>query len=363
MMKKIISVAAITISIGIAGCSSEEKADVRPPDSDALVKNQEKAESDQLDAVIQRILLRQELVPLGDMPIPDENPMTAEVVKLGQTLFFDPRLSGNNEVSCQTCHDPEKGYGDDRPTLQKLDGSNGARNSPTIINSGYYSSYFWDGRASSLEEQALGPIQNPDEMNQTLPELVNELKSVPGYNELFAAAFEDGITEENIAKALAAFQRLVVVKDTPYDQFLQGNMDALSPQEIRGLDLFAGKAFCSTCHNGPNLTDNKYYNIGLETEDEGRFAITGEPGDLGRIRTPSLYGITHTAPYMHDGSSATLEEVVDYYNRGGDNHANKSFFMKQFMPLGLTNEEKADLVAFLKSLGGEPVMFSKPELP
>lgn len=364
-MKKLLFGAMMTFSIGsaLAGCSLEEKTDVKPPDANALVKNQQQIESEEMDKVIQRILLRQELVPLGDVPIPVDNPMTPEIVKLGQTLFFDPRLSGNNEVSCQTCHDPEKGYGDDRPTLVKLDGSDGARNSPTIINSGYYTTYFWDGRAASLEEQALDPIQNPDEMNQALPELVNELKSVEGYKELFAAAFEDGITEANIAKALAAFERLVVVNDTPYDQFLQGNTEALSPQEIRGLDLFAGKAFCSTCHNGPNLTDNKFYNIGLETEDEGRFAVTGDPGDLGRIRTPSLYGITHTAPYMHNGSAATLEEVVDYYNRGGDNHTNKSFFMKQFMPLGLTNEEKEDLVSFLKTLGGEPVRFTKPELP
>lgn len=361
MMKKLLIGAVMTFLI--AGCSLEEKAAVKPPDHDALVKNQQKTESEQTDAVIQRILLRQELVPLGDVPIPADNPMNAEVVKLGQTLFFDPRLSGNNEVSCQTCHDPEKGYGDGRPTLQKLDGSAGARNSPTIINSGYYSTYFWDGRASSLEEQALGPIQNPNEMNQTLPELVTELKGVAGYNDLFSAAFDDGITEENIAKALAAFQRLVVVKDTAYDQFLKGDTEALSPQEIRGLDLFVGKGFCATCHNGQNLSDNKFYNIGLETEDEGRFAVTGDPGDLGRIRTPSLYGITHTAPYMHDGSAATLEEVVDYYNRGGDDHVNKSFFMKQFMPLGLTNEEKADLVAFLKTLGGEPVIFTKPALP
>ncbi|HAQ06982.1 MAG TPA: cytochrome-c peroxidase [Bacillus bacterium] len=362
MIKKFM--AGVLIGLFLSGCSLTEEAEVKAPDSDAIEKNQEQAEVEQIDAVIQRILLRQDLFPVGSVPVPADNPMTPEVIKLGQTLFFDPRLSGDNTVSCQTCHDPNKGYGDGLPTMKKLDGTDGSRNSPTIINAGYYSTYFWDGRASSLEEQALGPIQNPDEMNQTLPELIAELKSIEGYNELFAAAFEDGITEENLAKALAAFQRLVVVKDTPYDQFLRGDRGALNDQEIRGLDLFVGKAFCVTCHNGPNLSDNKYYNIGLESGDEGRFAITGDPGDLGRIRTPSLYGITHTAPYLHDGSASTLEEIVDYYNRGGDNHENKSFFIKRFMnPLGLTDEEKVDLIAFLKALGGEPVIFTKPVLP
>jgi cytochrome c peroxidase len=304
------------------------------------------------------------LIPLGEIPVPVDNPMNGEVVKLGQMLFFDSRLSGNNERSCATCHDPEKGYGDGRATFETVDGGDGARNSPTIINSGYYTTNFWDGRADSLEEQALGPIENPEEMNQPLSELLNELNAIKGYQELFATAFPEGITEQNIAKALAAFQRLIVVTDTPYDQFLKGDTNALTDSELRGLNLFAGKAFCSTCHNGENLSDNNFYNIGINTEDVGRFAVTGDEGDMGRIRTPSLYGITHTAPYMRDGSLATLEEVIDYYNRGGDGHPNTSFFIKQFMsPLGLTDEEKVDLLAFLNVLGGEPPIYSKPELP
>lgn len=221
-----------------------------------------------------------------------------------------------------------------------------------------------DGRAASLEEQALGPIQNPNEMNQTLIELVKELKGIQGYEKLFRNAYGDGITEQNIGKALAAFERLITEKDTPFGRFLKGDTAALSQQELRGLDLFTGKAFCVTCHNGSNLSDNNYYNIGLNTEDESRFAITKEETDLGRIRTPSLYGITHTAPYMSNGSIATLEEVIDYYDRGGDSHPNKSFFMKKFMnPIGLTDEEKSDLLALLKTLGGKPPIYTKPALP
>ncbi|MGJ7922024.1 cytochrome-c peroxidase [Neobacillus sp. LXY-4] len=351
------------ISISLIACSNIEE--VSPP---TKVKEQEetKKESKELDPkVILASLQNHSMVaPLGDIPIPEDNPMNPEVLKLGKALFFDPRLSGNNEVSCATCHDPNLGYGDNRPTFKKIDGTEGARNSPTVINSGYYTSNFWDGRASSLEEQALGPIENPNEMNQKLVELIPELKGIEGYDALFKAAFSEGITEQNIAKALAAFQRQIVVKDTRYDQFLNGDTEALSQQELRGLNLFTGKAFCVTCHNGPNLSDNKFYNIGTKTEDEGRYTITKIEGDLGRFRTPSLYGITHTAPYMHNGSIATLEEVIEFYDRGGDGHPNTSFFMKQFMkPVGLSSEEKADLLAFLKTLGGNPPIYTAPELP
>ncbi|WP_342429446.1 cytochrome c peroxidase [Neobacillus sp. FSL H8-0543] len=354
----------LLVSIGLGGCG-EEDAVAPTKQSEEKQQSEEKGSSEIDPKELRTSLLNHTtLVPLGDVPIPEDNPMTPEVLELGQTLFFDPRLSGNNEVSCATCHDPNQGYGDAQRTFTMYNGGYGKRNSPTVINAGYYTANFWDGRAASLEEQALGPIENPDEMNQPLPELISELKTVKGYDEQFNAAFGNGITVQNIAKALAAFQRQIVVKDTSYDRFLRGDSEALTNQEIRGLDLYTGKALCVTCHNGPNLSDNNYYNIGLNTEDEGRFAVTGDPKDLGRIRTPSLYAITHTAPYMRDGSLETLEEVIDYYDRGGDDHPNKSFFMKQFMePIGLTNQEKEDLLAFLKTLGGKPPVFTKPEHP
>ncbi len=347
-MKKVTIVFLLLLfSLGLIGCTGNKES-VKEIDPQKLLNS----------------LKDSSLVPIGDIPIPEDNPMTPEVLALGQKLFFDPRLSGDNERSCAFCHEPNKGYGDERSTFEMINGEDGARNSPTIINSGYYTSNFWDGRAASLEEQAVGPITNPNEMDQTLPELVQELKGIEGYETLFLAAFSDGITENNIAKALAAFERQIVVKDTPYDKFLQGDTSALSQEELRGLTLFSDKALCSTCHNGPNLSDNNFHNIGLDTEDEGRFALTKDFGDLGKIRTPSLYGITHTAPYMRDGSIATLEEVIDYYNRGGDDHRNKHFILKNFMsPLDLTDQEKADLLAFLKTLGGEPPIFTEPELP
>ncbi|QOY34120.1 cytochrome-c peroxidase [Anaerobacillus isosaccharinicus] len=367
MKKSLLSLLLVfLVSIGLIACSSdnttasEPAKDPEAPTEEAS-KEEPTAEVGQLEVVIERLLSNNLLVPLGDIPVPEDNPMIDKVIELGQILYFDPRLSGNNERSCMTCHVPELGYGDARATFEKFDGSDGPRNSPTVINSGYYTSNFWDGRAASLEEQALGPIQDPGEMNQPLDELLVKLTGIEGYPELFEAAFGDPeITAERIGKAIAAFERLVVVRDTPYDRFLQGELDALNEQEIRGLDLFAGKASCITCHQGENLSDNQFHNIGIVRDSEGRKAVTGNDADLGAIRTPGLYGLTHTAPFMSDGSIATVEEVVEYYNRGGDLHPNKSGLIN---PLNLSAEEQADLVAFLKALGGEVPLFAKPELP
>jgi cytochrome c peroxidase len=366
-MKKTVLCLMLTgfISINLIGCSKETSIPV-PASPPLSLEEEETVGEEEINPEVLLAALRNHLPlePLGDIPIPVDNLMTKKKAELGQALFFDPRLSGNNKVSCATCHDPNKGYGDGERTFETYNGSHGKRNSPTVLNSGYYTTNFWDGRASSLEEQALGPIENPNEMNQKIDSLVKELKAIKGYEKLFSEVFPNGITEQNIAKAIAAFERLIVVKDTPFDQFLQGDTNALTQQELRGLDLFTGKALCVTCHNGPNLSDNNFYNVGLNTEDEGRFAVTGDGKDLGRIRTPGLYGITHTAPYMHNGSIATLVEVIEYYDRGGDDHPNKSFFMQQFMkPIGLSDSEKEELLAFLKVLGGEPPYFAKPELP
>ncbi|WP_318503485.1 cytochrome-c peroxidase [Bacillus sp. T3] len=349
MRKSFIFFAFLMILLGLIGCSNNEETAQKEIDPKKLLET---------------LRANGSLVPLKAISIPDNNPMTANVVELGKMLFFDPRLSGNNERSCATCHDPAKGYGDGRKTFEKYNGEPGTRNSPTIINAGYYTTYFWDGRADSLEEQALGPIQNPNEMNQKLDELILELKGINDYTERFNAAFPDGVTEQNLAKAIAAFERQIVVKDTAFDQFMQGDTKALSDKELRGLELFTGKAMCSTCHNGPNLSDNNFYNVGLDSNDEGLYALTKKAGDMGKFRTAGLYGITHTAPYMHDGSLKTLEDVIDYYNSGGGDHRNKSFYLKNFMsPIGLSDAEKEDLLAFLKVLGGTEPIVEEPDLP
>ncbi|WP_027390204.1 cytochrome-c peroxidase [Chrysiogenes arsenatis] len=299
--------------------------------------------------------------PLGEMPIPADNPQTPEKIELGKLLYFDTRLSGDGTLSCASCHEPTKGWSDARRTFLGFKGHRGARNSPTIINSGYYSLQFWDGRMKTLEQQALGPIQDPGEMNQKLDVLVDSLKAVPAYVERFNTVFgENSINPENIGKAIASFERTIVITDTAFDRYLKGDDKALNDVEKRGMQLFAGKASCISCHNGSSLTDNNFHNIGIKDEDKGRAGFTGNPEDLGKIKTAALRGITHTAPYMHAGSLRTIEDVVEFKNKGGDGHPNTSPLVR---PLNLSDKEKGELVAFLKSLGGTLPIVEKPELP
>src|SRR5699024_720365 len=298
--------------------------------------------------------------PLGDVAIPEDNPMTEETIELGRTLFFDPRLSGHDKLSCATCHLPDLGFSDGVPLFSGFEGAEGPRRTPTIINTGYYTSFLWDGRADTLEEQSLGPISSPIEMNMDLDELAGKLSDVDGYPEMFAEAFGEDITIDNIAKALAAYERTIVIEDTPFDQFLEGDYDALTEQEIEGMELFAGDAQCITCHNGPNLTDNEFYNIGLDSDDKGRMEITEDEADDGSFRTAGLYGVAHHAPYMHDGSLETLEEVIDFYDRGGDGHPNTSGLIDK---LNLEDAEKEDLITFIKVLSADRILeVDKPEL-
>lgn len=334
----------------LVGCSSNEgvtNSAIEPPVEESATIDQE------LQDVIAKFQ------PIGNIPVPDDNPMTEEKVELGKQLYFDTRLSGNNKLSCFSCHATGAGYGDNLPKFIGFEGHEGARNSPTIINSGYYTSNFWDGRAGSLEEQALGPIQSEVEMNQNLDELVTELRAVPGYVDQFNQVFNEEIVAENIAKAIAAFERTITITDTRFDRFLAGETEALNAQEIEGMKLFAGKANCMSCHAGPTLSDNNFHNIGLEG-DEGRYAVTNQEADKGKFKTPGLRGVSHTGPFMHDGSLATLKDVVNYYNDGGSNHPNKDPLMQ---PLNLTDEEVDAVVAFLESMSGEVPVVDAPELP
>lgn len=353
----------LAIPFLLIACNGDETAstDTEEPDAAEEAESEATENGDFAEEELERFEnLAAKFDPLGEMPIPEDNPMTEEKIELGKTLYFDPRLSGDNSLSCASCHAPQLGWSDGRELFIGFGGEEGPRHSPTIINSGYYTSYFWDGRADSLEEQAAGPITSPIEMNQDLDELVEELKEIDGYVERFDEAFEDGITADNILKAIAAFERTIVIDDTPFDRFLAGEYDAMTEQEIRGMEVFAGEGNCISCHNGPNLSDNNFYNIGI-SGDDGRMEITGNPADEGAFRTPGLYGIAHHAPYMHDGSLATLEEVIDYYDRGGDDHPNKS---PKMQPLNLSEEDKEALLAFLLVLSGdEPPTVEVPELP
>lgn len=296
------------------------------------------------------------------VPVPTDNKLTKARIELGKKLFFDPRLSGSNWISCGTCHNPALGWSDGLKTAigngQKVLG----RHTPTIVNTAYNKHQFWDGRAKSLEEQALGPIQAAGEMNQDLDELVKELKAIPGYKTLFEKAYPGkGISKDTIGKAIASFERTIVSKDSPFDQYIKGNKKALSKSAIRGFELFEGKARCASCHSGYNFSDNKFYNIGIkQSNDPGRFAIEKNNKMMGAMKTPTLRDIEISAPYMHNGQYATLEEVVDHYDRGGDSRKGKSPLMEK---LNLSKQEKKDLVAFLKSLTGKTPKVTIPRLP
>ena len=291
-------------------------------------------------------------VPQGLPPLkhPDDNPPTAAKIELGKQLYFDPRLSRDRDISCASCHDPAKGWGNGDQFAKGFGGKLGGRNSPTIINSAYNRFQFWDGRAGSLEEQALGPMQNPIEMNMSLPEIVDRLNEVEGYRQQFQEVFgSDEITEERIAQAIAAYERTILSGDAPYDRFKAGDKAALSEAAQRGMELFFGKAQCSSCHSGPNFTDNAFHNLGVgmsaDSPDVGREEISKLGGDRGSFKTPTLREIARTAPYMHDGSMKTLEEVIEHYDRGGQQNP---YLDESVFPLKLTDQEKQDLIVFLK---------------
>lgn len=290
-------------------------------------------------------------LPLGLRPvrIPDDNPMSEAKIKLGKQLYFDPRLSSDGTVSCATCHDPDQGWSNGEAVATGVGGQKGNRSAPTIINAAYNYFQFWDGRAPSLEEQAKGPIQNPIEMDMTKEAVEKKINSIPGYRKQFQQVFGDEATLETVARAIAAYERTVLSGNAPYDRYKDGDTEALSDSARRGMELFFGKAHCSACHTGFNFTDNGFHNIGIgmdqENPDPGRTKISGLEGDTGAFKTPTLREIAKTAPYMHDGSLKTLEEVVDYYDKGG---VKNPYLDEEITELGLSDEEKSDLITFLK---------------
>jgi cytochrome c peroxidase len=282
---------------------------------------------------------------LPEVKHPADNPSTPEKIELGKQLYFDPRLSVDDSVSCATCHDPAKGWSNGEDVATGTRKQKGGRNSPTIINSAYYTLQFWDGRAKSLEDQALGPIQNPIEMEMKLEDCVAKLNKIEGYKTQFQKVFGTDVTSEGIAKAIAAFERTILSGDAPFDKFKAGDQTALSESAQRGLKLFNGKANCKACHTGPSFTDSAFHNIGLDSPDEGRLAISKLSGDKGAMKTPTLRDIAKTGPYMHNGKLKTLEEVVAHYNKGGNGNPQQD---EEIFALKLSEQDLADLVTFLK---------------
>lgn len=304
--------------------------------------------------------------PLPTMvPIPATNLNYKVKIDLGKQLYFDGRLSKNNAVSCAFCHNPFTGFADPRRTSIGVGGGVGGRQAPSVYNTGFIPLQFWDGRAGSLEEQAIGPIVNPVEMAETHENVVKKIGKIKGYRQQFRAVFGTDVNLQGIAEAIAAYERTVVSTNSSFDKYVLGDLKAMDEAAIRGMALFKGKARCILCHNGPNFTDNQFHNLGVPQEgpmkeDLGRFYVTRLERDKGAFKTPTLRSITETAPYMHDGAFKTLEEVVDFLDKGGGPNPNLSPLLK---PLGLSSQEKADLLAFLNALTGEPVKFEMPKLP
>lgn len=320
--------------------------------------------------------------------IPRSNLLTAEKVELGRMLFFDPRLSADGTVSCSTCHDRRFAFADGKALAVGIGGRLGTRNSPTLLNSMFNPGQFWDGRADSLESQAKLPLIDKDEMgNVSLAEVEARIASVEEYSRRFRAVFNGPPSADTIAKAIAAYERTLVSGDGPFDRFAAGETEAIGPEARRGLSIFRGKGRCAICHianqSFPFFTDQNYRNTGVAANEPafgslfirardlarngatrseldslaglpgasslGRFLITGNPVDIGAFRTPSLRNVELTAPYFHDGSAATLADVIEFYARGGRENPNRDWEMG---PLDLDRSERSDLIEFLKSLTG-----------
>jgi len=274
------------------------------------------------------------VIPLGldlYMPVPEENPLGAEKIELGRRLFNDRRLSRDGSMSCASCHDPARAFSTDRPIAVGVFGRVGRRNAPALINRGYGRAFFWDARARTLEEQVLKPIEDPNEMGLPVAD----------------AASRVGLTADDMSRVLASYVRSILSGDSLYDRFVNGDRAALSAAQQAGLQIFRGKGNCTACHVGPNFSDETLHNTGVAWRD-GRLADVG--AGQGQFKTPTLREVSNTAPYMHDGSIATLEEVVDYYDRGGNSNPGLD---AELRPLRLTLEDKSVLVAFLRALSGK----------
>lgn len=297
------------------------------------------------------------------IPFPKTNPYTPEKAALGKMLYFDPRVSKAQNMTCASCHNPSFGW--EAPVDRAIGAQNTplGRHAPTVLNQAWGEKhYFWDGRASTLEEQAKGPIEADVEMNMPLDELVSRLKGVKDYVYWFDRVFpNEGINEDTIAKAIATYERTVIATYSPFDRWLAGDETAISESAKRGFKVYNNEARCADCHSGWNFTDNKFHDIGLESDDIGRGKY--EPDNKTAkhaFKTPGLRDLTQRMPFMHDGSLADLEEVIAHYVTGGISRPSLSPLMQ---PLFLSEQQTADLITFLKTLTGKKDIVALPILP
>lgn len=341
----------ILFAILLGSCGSQPR-DVNPP-----------AEISDAKPVGKRVSIP---APLGlpPVPIPPDNPPTAETIALGKKLYFSPLLSVDRTLSCASCHDPQLAFADGKPVSSGVGGKKGNRNAPTVLNAAYNTSQFWDGRAASLEAQAAGPMLNMVEMAHTLEGVVERCQQDPELRSLAEKAFGSRlVTIAQVTKAIASYERTLLSGNSPFDRFFYGkDPKAISPAARRGFEVFRNpkKGDCATCHTVEEthalFSDQKFHNLGVgmnakgELTDPGRYIQTLQESDQGAFRTPTLRNVALTAPYMHDGSLKTLKEVVDFYVSGGNSNDHLD---KDIRKLELTRQEREDLVAFLESLTGD----------
>ena len=320
----------------------------------------------------------EELGQLLPSPLNLKNDSVKKLVELGKVLFFDPRLSGSNQISCSSCHVPDLNWADGRQVSVGHDHQNNIRNAPSLENVWFFKKLFWDGRANSLEEQASMPVEAHNEMHQDVKSLPKKLRKIKGYAPFFKAAFgTTDITNERIASSLATFQRSLSSRRTDFDRFLANNKQALTDQQVLGLHLFRTKARCMNCHNGPFFTDNDFHNDGLtyygrKYEDLGLYNVTKKPEDVGKFKTPGLRNVMRTAPWFHNGLFADIDGVMNMYNMGMPDQRVKPAQMndpllpkndKLLRGIRLSNAEKDAVIAFLHSLSSAPVLIRVEELP
>lgn len=299
----------------------------------------------------------------ADIPSPQSNPLTAEKIALGKTLFFDARLSRDKGMACATCHAPDKHWSDARILPLRADGIANARRTPTVLNSAWLAALMWDGRANSLENQAVLPITTAHEMNFDMAALVQRLHEIPGYQPLFQQAFGDSeITPTRVTQSLASFQRTLVSREAAFDRWVAGDDLAISEEAKQGMALFTGKANCVACHSSWRFTDDSFHDIGLKTADLGRGSKVPPEVTLMQyaFKTPSLRDLPINGPYMHDGSMHSLQQVIQHYVDGGIKRKSLSNEMKKFQ---LSETEVGYLVEFIKTLDGGPLAIEPPVMP
>jgi len=377
--KKIIIIAFL---ISVLSCKNQVQNNYTPVENlKALYSSGDESKwpKAQLDSLVDKSTF-QDIGELPDVIHPDYNPYSVEKAKLGKTLFFDPRLSVSGQIACASCHNPELGWTDNLTRSFGHDRQTGGRNSMTILNSGFAHTLFWDGRATSLEDQARFPIGDPLEMNEKLNIAVDKIESIKGYKPLFEKAFgNDSVSLKRIQYAIATFERTIKSPKSKFDKFISGDSDQFTDQEVMGLHLFRTKARCINCHNTPYFSDNKFHNdgqtlFGAKDEDFGRYNVTKNMEDIGKFRTPTIREVSNTRPWMHNGHFPSLLDVVEFYNLGNPSPIQKKYLGTErdsLIPktspilknLDLNKEEINALLAFIETLSTPTRRILIPALP